>query len=47
MYSLMAAYGVGWAVIMIYLLTLAARQRKLVAKLERMETPGGSGERRG
>ncbi|HXR96266.1 MAG TPA: CcmD family protein [Terriglobales bacterium] len=40
MYSLMAAYGVGWAVIMLYLLTLAARQRKLSETLQRMQLGG-------
>ena len=40
MHSLMAAYGVGWAVIMIYLLTLAARQRKLSETLQRMQSGG-------
>ncbi len=34
--SLVAAYTVAWTVLMIYVVTLAARQRKLKQTLERL-----------
>lgn len=37
MVNVIAAYGVGWTAILIYVLTLAARQRKLQTELARLE----------
>ncbi|MGH9474816.1 MAG: CcmD family protein [Terriglobales bacterium] len=36
--SLVAAYSVAWIVLMVYVLTLAARQRKLRRLLQALET---------
>lgn len=37
MASLVAAYTVAWVILMIYVVTLAARQRRLRAALTRLE----------
>jgi len=36
--SLIAAYTVAWGVLMLYVLTLAARQRKLHRTLQKLES---------
>jgi len=45
--SLVAAYTVAWSILMVYVLTLGARQRRLRESLERLEanaaTPSGTG----
>lgn len=38
--NLVAAYTVAWTVLMIYVLTLASRQRKLRRQLEQLQAMG-------
>jgi CcmD family protein len=40
--SLIAAYTVAWGVLMLYVLTLAARQRKLHRSLQKLESVSAS-----